>query len=274
MKLVLAALTFVLSVADEDGKYYTSGDFSAKNSYPYITLLTNASQIWAMYSLVMFYHALKDDLAMIRPIPKFLCIKAVVFFTFWQSVLVAGLVHFRVIGATETYSSENVSTGLQDFIICIEMMLASVAHLYAFPHREFAKGSPACSKAEHNLEEGMRKHVSFAKGGGTGMISPSHAIPTQDDGEVEGAEDDSGDTIRRPLSPGDSSSSALDHDPDSSIAHDPRAVPLHSVAVLVSHVQDELAEPLARSGSGSRAHPHISTKMAWDGTMSAHVDEE
>lgn len=88
-----------------------------------------------MYSLVMFYHSLKDDLAMIRPIPKFLCIKLVVFFTFWQSVLVAGLVHFNVLDATETYSKENVSTGLQDFIICIEMMLASIAHLYAFPHK-------------------------------------------------------------------------------------------------------------------------------------------
>lgn len=37
VKLVLAALTFVLSVADEDGKYYLSGDFrsvSARDSTP------------------------------------------------------------------------------------------------------------------------------------------------------------------------------------------------------------------------------------------------
>src|SRR4051794_10800893 len=92
------------------------------------------------------------------------------FFTFWQSVLVAGLVHFHILGGTETYTSENVSTGLQDFIICIEMMLASLVHLYAFPHKEFAKGSPACNKAEQNLEEGVRKHVSFAAG--SGVISP------------------------------------------------------------------------------------------------------
>lgn len=32
---------------------------------------------------------------------------------------------------------ENVATGLQDFLICIEMFIASVAHHFVFPYTDF-----------------------------------------------------------------------------------------------------------------------------------------
>ena len=34
-----------------------------------------------------------------------------------------------------TYTATDVAEGLQDFLICIEMFLAALAHAYAFPPR-------------------------------------------------------------------------------------------------------------------------------------------
>jgi hypothetical protein len=34
-----------------------------------------------------------------------------------------------------TYTATDVAEGLQDFLICIEMFIAALAHAYAFPPR-------------------------------------------------------------------------------------------------------------------------------------------
>eukprot|EP00894_Picocystis_sp_ML_P001603 jgi/Pico_ML_1/52120/g2880.t1 len=56
--------------------------------------ICSLSQMWALYCLIMFYYAAKEDLHPVRPIPKFICVKMVVFFTFWQSVCIALLIRF------------------------------------------------------------------------------------------------------------------------------------------------------------------------------------
>ena len=67
------------------------------------------------------------------------CVKAVVFFAWWQSVIIAILVGSSVITATEHLSLDNIQTGSQQFLICIEMFLAAMAHRWAFAHTEFAE---------------------------------------------------------------------------------------------------------------------------------------
>ena len=61
---------------------YGDGKFQADVAYPYMIAINNLSQFVAMYCLVLFYRAHKEGLKPMRPIGKFLCIKAVVFFSF------------------------------------------------------------------------------------------------------------------------------------------------------------------------------------------------
>eukprot|EP00010_Vexillifera_abyssalis_P008025 CAMPEP_0201544948 /NCGR_PEP_ID=MMETSP0173_2-20130828/1563_1 /ASSEMBLY_ACC=CAM_ASM_000268 /TAXON_ID=218659 /ORGANISM="Vexillifera sp., Strain DIVA3 564/2" /LENGTH=271 /DNA_ID=CAMNT_0047953241 /DNA_START=473 /DNA_END=1288 /DNA_ORIENTATION=- len=116
---------------------YQAGNFEPKYGYLWITILDNFSITFSLYALALFYLAMKAPLDEYRPISKFLCIKAVVFFSWWQGVLISILTFTGAIHDVEDYSSQEIANGLQDFIICIEMFLVAIAHAYAFPYTPY-----------------------------------------------------------------------------------------------------------------------------------------
>ena len=73
---------------------YNTDSFSLSSAYTYLAIIQSASQCWALYSLVLFYQASKTKLKPIHPLNKFICIKMVVFFTFWQVMRRAQFVFF------------------------------------------------------------------------------------------------------------------------------------------------------------------------------------
>jgi len=117
--------------------FYHEGTFSWRDGYIYIFLVTNISQVWALYCLVLFYLSCKSQLEAYNPIPKFLCIKLVVFATWWQAIILDLLIKLEFIKSEGVWSSEHVASQLQDFIICLEMVVASACHSFAFPVKDF-----------------------------------------------------------------------------------------------------------------------------------------
>lgn len=67
---------------------YKDGQFRFDNAFLYQCIISNLSQLWALYCLLLFYWATKEELASWRPVGKFLCVKSVVFFTWWQSICI------------------------------------------------------------------------------------------------------------------------------------------------------------------------------------------
>jgi uncharacterized coiled-coil protein SlyX len=120
-------------------EYYGLGDGPTDYRSPSFWLigLQNLSVFVAFAGLLKFYHAVDQDLAWCRPFAKFCCIKGVVFMTFWQGLAISILA-----GATEEGGddAEAWAKSSQNFLICLEMLLFSIAHFYCFPVEEWEDG--------------------------------------------------------------------------------------------------------------------------------------
>ncbi|CBI18744.3 unnamed protein product, partial [Vitis vinifera] len=136
LKPILVAVTFVLYAK---GKY-EDGNFSANQAYLYLTIIYTFSYSLALYALALFYVACRDLLKPFNPVPKFIIIKSVVFLTYWQGVLV-----FLAAKSGFIKDAEEAAE-FQNFIICVEMLIAAVGHLYAFPYKEYAGANIGVSR--------------------------------------------------------------------------------------------------------------------------------
>lgn len=134
IKPILAVLTVVLKIL---GKY-DDGKLAWGNGYTWISVTYNFSVFLSLYCLGMFWAGLAEDLAPFRVTSKFICIKGIIFFSFWQgfgvSILVAaGLI--KQIGPVR--DEEFISLAVQDMLICLEMPLFALGHAYAFSPRDY-----------------------------------------------------------------------------------------------------------------------------------------
>ncbi|CAN1147292.1 Protein LAZ1 homolog 2 [Linum perenne] len=124
LKTLCAFLAFVLEIFG----VYGDGRFKVYYGYPYMAVVLNFSQMWALYCLVQFYNVTHERLKPIKPLAKFISFKAIVFATWWQGVGIALLCSFEALP-----NDPKFRTGLQDFLICIEMAIAAITHAYVFP---------------------------------------------------------------------------------------------------------------------------------------------
>lgn len=111
LKTVCAFLAFLLELFG----LYGDGQFKWYYGYPYVAVVVNFSQMWALYCLVQFYKVTHEKLRAIKPLGKFISFKAIVFATWWQGLGIALLCYFGFLP-----KEGNLQTGLQDFLICIE----------------------------------------------------------------------------------------------------------------------------------------------------------
>lgn len=95
--VLLKFLSTIAILLLEPHGLYKEGSFSYKGGYLYICILTNFSQTWALYCFFFFYFATKNELTPIRPVGKFLSVKLLVFFTWWQSLFISILYQMELI---------------------------------------------------------------------------------------------------------------------------------------------------------------------------------
>ncbi|POV95261.1 hypothetical protein PSHT_15762 [Puccinia striiformis] len=86
----------------------------------------------ALYGLMVFYTVTKIHLKGQSPLAKFLTIKGIVFFTFYQGFVFSILEKHEVIKGSLYWTSTNVSEGLQALCTTIEMVVFSIIMIFSF----------------------------------------------------------------------------------------------------------------------------------------------
>uniref|UniRef100_A0A7S4K9Z7 Uncharacterized protein n=1 Tax=Odontella aurita TaxID=265563 RepID=A0A7S4K9Z7_9STRA len=144
-------LTTIGTFACNEVGYFGMGESATDYRSPqfWFLMIQNVSVFVAFSGLLKFYHAVQDDLSWCRPFPKFLCIKGIVFMTFWQGLVIAILAKTTeqqpAPGVAQAQQEAGVDPDIwakqaQNFLICLEMLLFSIAHFYCFPTEEWAPG--------------------------------------------------------------------------------------------------------------------------------------
>ncbi|KIV80280.1 hypothetical protein PV11_07793 [Exophiala sideris] len=135
LKPILGILTIILK---STGTYH-EGYIGLNSGYLWLGILYNASVTLSLYSLAMFWVCMNEDLKPFRPMPKFLCIKLIIFASYWQGFFLSIL---QFLGAIPNdvpgYTSDNLAAAIQDALICFEMPLFAISHWYAFSWHDYA----------------------------------------------------------------------------------------------------------------------------------------
>ncbi len=132
--------------------------YALENPILWLRIIQNISVFMAFSGLLKFYHAVQDDLAWCNPFPKFLCIKGIVFMTFWQGLVIsflASTTNEGVPGGSGSDGSDDAELWgkqAQNFLICLEMLLFSIAHFYCFPTDEWQDGYRPAIKEVRGLD--------------------------------------------------------------------------------------------------------------------------
>ena len=117
---------------------YQEGYLGLSSGYLWSSIVYNLSVTISLYSLAMFWVCMSKDLQPFRPVPKFLCVKLIIFASYWQGFFLSILQWLGAIPNVPGYTLNNLAAAIQDALICCEMPLFAISHWYAFSWHDYA----------------------------------------------------------------------------------------------------------------------------------------
>ena len=128
--MLIKPVTAVAAILLDRNGLYREGDFSLHSSYLYLAIINNLSISLSLYCLVLFYLSTEERLAPFSPLPKFLCIKSLLFFSFWQSCL------FTMLPRLLPFKGHSLPR-FHAVLLSVELIGAAIAQALAFDYRVF-----------------------------------------------------------------------------------------------------------------------------------------
>ncbi|KAG6013650.1 hypothetical protein E4U54_006488 [Claviceps lovelessii] len=156
---VRVAMTVSAVVSQYHHRYCESSN-SPVFGHIWIIVLNALAVTIAMYCLVQFYVQLKDALAEHNLFIKIVAIKLVVFLSFWQaSAISVGTSTLNIVRANDFLAYPDLKVGVPALLLCVEMAMFAVLHLWAFPYAPYVPGAsrtfypvPDLDKASPSVE--------------------------------------------------------------------------------------------------------------------------
>jgi len=144
--IIRPAISIAGIICEKLGVLCPADALSADHAAVYLDAVDFVSISFALYGLIMFYGLTHDELKGRRPLAKFLSIKLIVMFTFYQSFVFTAL-EGTVIHGNQFWTATNIADGLTALTTCIEMVFFSILMWWAYTPKEYTReqGSPATS---------------------------------------------------------------------------------------------------------------------------------
>lgn len=143
LKPILALTAIIMKATHTYKEMY----ISLSSGYMWSAIVYNISVTVSLYSLGLFWVCMHDDLIPYRPVPKFLCIKLIIFASYWQGFLLSILVWLGAIpDDVPDYTQDNLAAAIQDALICVEMPAFALAHWYAFSWHDYADNTVSSAR--------------------------------------------------------------------------------------------------------------------------------
>lgn len=125
--MLIKPITSVLEIVLHRYDLCDDGNFQFNNGYLWVSLINNITVSISLYSLVLFYMATEERLKPFKPFFKFVCVKSILFFSYWQSCL------FMILQMAGVFNRQKAQE-FYNLIICFEMVLAAIAQSIAFSY--------------------------------------------------------------------------------------------------------------------------------------------
>ncbi|EGW31434.1 uncharacterized protein SPAPADRAFT_154586 [Spathaspora passalidarum NRRL Y-27907] len=133
LKPIIIITTFLTQLLG----WYNVNDLSFKSIYFWLTLIYNMSVTLSLYCLAMFWKILWNDLKPYKPVGKFLCVKLIIFASYWQGVILAILNFFQVLGDTTNEGDISIGVCIQNALLCVELIGFAWGHWVSFTYKPF-----------------------------------------------------------------------------------------------------------------------------------------
>lgn len=134
---IRVAMTITAVVTQYFERYCESSD-SPIFAHIWVIVLESVAVTIAMYCVIQFYIQLREPLAEHKPFLKVLAIKLVIFLSFWQSAAISvGTSTLHLVEANNTLAYPDIKIGIPSLLLCFEMSLFAILHLWAFPYAPY-----------------------------------------------------------------------------------------------------------------------------------------